>query len=110
MTKVGPSEAEVLLIRAPESEFRTQVAGPVAEIIVLEYADATELAETLRLFIEDATGARGPASPGPDTTRAGVTIVADGTTNSLLLRASEERLGELKELIARLDVDANGNG
>lgn len=110
VTRVGPSEAEVLLIRVPTSDSSAQASSPEAEIIALEYASASDLALILRQLIQDAAGTGGPGSSGAESPDTAVTIVADGATNSLLLRASPTRLVELKELIARLDVEATENG
>tara|TARA_R110002126_G_scaffold12416_17_gene54070 strand:- start:18698 stop:18982 length:285 start_codon:yes stop_codon:yes gene_type:complete len=60
-----------------------------AQVIILEFADATEMAKTLTEFV------------GNEQT----TVRADPRTNSLLVTASQERLPQIKDLIARLDVE-----
>ena len=77
----------------------------------LNNVDAEALAETLDDFIRDAgrvaTGARAGAAQGQApaaTSRTGeVVVVADKTTNSLLIAASRSKYQEVLELIQRLD-------
>lgn len=77
----------------------------------LNNVDAEELAETLDDFIRDAGRVSGAARGGgaqgqaPATTsRTGeVVVVADKTTNSLLIAASRSKYQEVLELIQRLD-------
>jgi general secretion pathway protein D len=79
----------------------------------LNNVDAEELAETLDEFIRDASrvtaggarGAQGQAqAAGATASRSGeVVVVADKTTNSLLIAASRSKYQEVLELIQRLD-------
>lgn len=110
VTRVGPTEAEVLLVQAPTSDASAHSSTPEFELIILEYAEAGELAETLRQLVQDAAGTSGTGAEAMEANENEVSIVADEATNSILVRGSRARLGELKELIALLDVEANGNG
>ena len=60
-----------------------------AQVVVLEFADATEMAKTLTELVGHEQAS----------------IRADPRTNSLLITASQERLPQIKDLIARLDVE-----
>lgn len=79
----------------------------------LNNVDAEELAETLDQFIRDASrvtpggtrgAAQGQAQTGANSSRGGeVVVVADKTTNSLLIAASRSKYQEVLELVQRLD-------
>lgn len=68
----------------------------VVEVVVLQFAEADELAATLEGLLADATVGVAEAPR----------VRADARTNSLLLQARPEALAELKNLIAQLDVEA----
>lgn len=65
------------------------------EVIPLEYASASQLADTLGELFE--TGGHGSGRE--------VKILADERTNALLVSAPPSRIAALKDLIALLDVD-----
>lgn len=67
------------------------------EVIVLEFADAEELATALSELVEDAGG-------------GDIQILANADTNSLLLSAADEQMAQLKTLIAHLDVEVDEPG
>ena len=79
----------------------------------LNNVDAEELADTLDQFIRDASrvtpggtrgGAQGQAqAAGASRTGGDVVVVADKTTNSLLIAASRSKYQEVLELVQRLD-------
>jgi len=76
----------------------TDPNAPVIEVVVLEYAEADEVAAALEDLLADATAGSEQAPK----------VRADARTNSLLLHARPEALAELKDLIAQLDVEAVG--
>lgn len=66
---------------------------PNFEIIVLEFAEASELAAALN------------GLSGSDDCK----IMADPRTNSLLVMATEDRMPQLKDLVAMLDVEVRAS-
>jgi general secretion pathway protein D len=88
-------------------------------IYVLENVAATELAETLTSFLDDArsivsqntqgTGGRAGNQGGGSTTNNSedVVVVAEETTNALLIAANKTRYAEVVELIQQLDKRAD---
>jgi len=98
-------------------------------VIELRHADAATLAQQLsEIFgaeVADAgaggvsrlpTRARRPAQPGvqPGTaelaSKGQVRIITDERTNSLIVLASRQRTGEIREVVYRLDVPVKGGG
>ena len=88
-------------------------------IYVLENVAATELADTLTSFLDDArsivsqntqgTGGRAGNQGGGSTTNSSedVVVVAEETTNALLIAANKTRYAEVVELIQQLDKRAD---
>ena len=71
------------------------------EIVVLEHLEAAEAAEVLQDLVEAASaGGQAPA----------LEILPDVDTNSLLIRAEDETLAQLKDLIAALDTNRTAGG
>jgi len=76
------------------------------EIVKLNHAQATGLAEALTDLMDQRKEAI-PMGDGANAEKSEtVVIVADARSESLILAAKRERLTELKELIAKLDVPA----
>lgn len=92
---------------------KVEPVTPVFEVIPLEYAAADELASTVEELLDASTrvvqqgqrqqpqGATGQLQQG--TTEA--KIMVDPRTNSLLVMAMPDAMPDIKELVARLDVD-----
>lgn len=77
------------------------------QVIHLRNADATKLAETLRALAAAearaaASGAAAAAAAGT-TGQAGVTILADAATNSLVINAPDDLYNSLRAVIDKLD-------
>jgi general secretion pathway protein D len=93
-------------------------------VIKIRHADASTLAEQLsEIFGADVaettaaarrTRARRAAAPAAPTAeglaKGKVRILTDDRTNSLIILASRQRLAELRQVIARLDVPVSGEG
>jgi len=101
---------------------KLDVPGTTGMVTVhpIEYADAQELAVTLREVIEhqgtggaDARrgGAAGPGGvpvmTGPGVERMGVNIIHDKRLNSIIIVASERDTERVLELVEKLDVPPN---
>lgn len=79
--------------------------------VSLKNADASEMADVLENFLQDASrvqSAQGAVAPqgqrgGAASGSSEVAVVPDPTTNSLLISASRTRYEEVRELIERLD-------
>jgi hypothetical protein len=65
-------------------------AAEEVQLIRLKYANAAEVAKTLSAVFRKGEGA---------------TVVADERTNALILQAAEEKLREMRTLIAELDSE-----
>jgi general secretion pathway protein D len=80
------------------------------QVIHLRNADATKLAETLRAMAAgEARAAAAPTAPGaaPATsggTAGGVTILADASSNSLVINAPDHLYNSLRAVIDKLDA------
>jgi general secretion pathway protein D len=99
-------------IRALVDEFdQPATASGMTEVIPLAHADATEVAELLRSLtsgqaaapVARAANAEGGAAPAAAALSPG-SIQADKTLNAIVVRADPSELGEIKALIAKLDV------
>lgn len=78
------------------TSFDRSVTGESLRTLVLpiEFAQANELATTLRQFLDDRReGARGPTP----------TIVPSGSANALVVSASEEDVATIRDLVSKLD-------
>lgn len=73
-----------------------------SEIIQVNYADATELAGVIEASQASAAGEDGVDNGAILSSRGSVTV--DGRTNTLLITDIPEKLGEVRALVARLDV------
>lgn len=71
------------------------------QVIYLEYADATSIAETLTNIIQNKAKLN-PEEPNNNENNAG--IVADPDNNALIITADIDTLNALKDVIARLDI------
>jgi general secretion pathway protein D len=89
-------------------------AAPVFDVLPLEFAAAQDISDTLGQLLEakqrqtersrtqpGAAGAPGTATAGGGETK----ILVDARTNSLLVMALPEDLQQIKELVARLDIE-----
>ena len=89
-------------------------AAPVFDVLPLEFAAAQDISDTLGQLLDakqrqtertrsqpGAAGAPGTASAGGGETK----ILVDARTNSLLVMALPGDLQQIKELVARLDVE-----
>lgn len=95
---IGDLDMQTLRIASStpgESEPKTAALPGTMEIFALKYADATEVAATLRDLVGDASEG-GEVSPSTK-------VIADPRANSLLIQTSEARMEEFKNLIAALD-------
>lgn len=99
------SRANSVIVSGPP-EFRTRIRALVMEldtprgrlasqVVRLNYADATELAEVVRASFGAAT-AETPASD--------FTVVAEPQSNALLITAPQDRIRSLVEAVHQLDV------
>ncbi|WP_058910375.1 DNA uptake porin HofQ [Entomohabitans teleogrylli] len=77
--------------RAQERQARLQQAPLRSESLVIHYADVAELAEQLK-----ATGHPGMSARG--------SVVADRRTNRLLILDTADRLREVKQWVAEMDI------
>lgn len=100
-----------VLIRAAQAsrvELRTLIANldtPIADdgstrVIYLDYAQASELVETLQ-GVSDAQSATGASD---SETAEALAVQADEATNALILTGPPERLRSLETVIAQLDI------
>ena len=84
---------------------------PVFEVIQLEYAAADEIASLVEELLEASQRASGAprAQQGATTRVAGAggeaKILVDPRTNRLMVMAMPEEMPQIKELVAKLDVD-----
>jgi general secretion pathway protein D len=107
------SLARILMLVDRESANDTAVA-PVFEVIPLEFASAQDIADVLEQLLEakqrqterNRTQAGAQGATGAIQNAGGETkILVDARTNSLLVMALPDDLQNIKELVARLDVD-----
>ncbi len=82
----------MIQIGSTESSERETV---VFEVLHLKYAQAHMLADSLELLLRDASQGR----------NSRVQVLPDNRLNALLIRAPEESLADLKELVSHLDVE-----
>lgn len=107
------SLARILQLVDRESANDTAVA-PVFEVIPVEFASAPDMSEMLEQLLDakqrqqersrtqaGAQGATGTITQGGGETK----IMVDARTNSLLIMALPDDMQNIKELVARLDVD-----
>ena len=79
------------------------VAGQVIQVLPVEFAEAGELADTLREFLDDRADATN--SPPPS-----ATIVASESANTLIVSANDEDMALLRDLLTRMDQpDVSGD-
>jgi len=108
------SLARILKLVDAESANDAAVA-PVFDVLPLEFAAAQDISDTLGQLLEakqrqqernrTAPGAAGATVSGPGGGGGETKILVDARTNSLLVMALPEDLQQIKELVARLDVD-----
>jgi type II secretory pathway component GspD/PulD (secretin) len=96
---------------------RAEPAETACEVIPLRHAVAAELVDVLeKLSLAGVQAARTrscePCQPGrvAGPSRPACRFVADPRTNSLVVQAAPEALPRIRELVARLDVDAREGG
>ncbi len=91
---ISGSEAIRHRVRVLVAELDTQRDTVMSRAISLNYADAASIAEVVMrtLNTEDPTGVRAP-----------IRIVPELQTNSLLISAPQERIGEIAEMVRYLD-------
>jgi general secretion pathway protein D len=103
------------ILRLVDAESANDAAiAPVFEVLPLEFAAAQDISDTLGQLLEakQRQTERSRTQPGGAATTAAVgggggetKILVDARTNSLLIMALPEDLQQIKELVARLDVD-----
>jgi type II secretion system protein D len=112
-------DSRTLLVRADDETFGaiqklaeqldTSAVGPVArEIIALKYAQAATLAPSLQAAFPQA---RGGAQRGSAATAAAddeVTIVAETTSNSIIVSGKAQSIEKVRLLVEKIDVDGGG--
>ncbi|MEO6709545.1 MAG: secretin N-terminal domain-containing protein, partial [Planctomycetota bacterium] len=108
------SLARILKLVDAESANDAAVA-PVFDVLPLEFAAAQDISDTLGQLLEakqrqqernrTAPGAAGATVSGPGGGGGETKILVDARTNSLLVMALPEDLQQIKELVARLDVE-----
>jgi general secretion pathway protein D len=107
------SLARILKLVDSESANDAPVA-PVFDVLPLEFAAAQDISDVLGQLLEakqrqaerTRTQPGAAAAQGATVTGGGETkILVDGRTNSLLVMALPEDLQQIKELVARLDVE-----
>ncbi|MHC4910499.1 MAG: secretin N-terminal domain-containing protein, partial [Planctomycetota bacterium] len=82
---------------------RFDTAAQQTEVLAVEYAEATELAETLTTFLDE----RAEATNGPE---PAATILASASANSLIVSASADDLATIRDLLTRIDQpDVSGD-
>ncbi len=93
---VSASEAQHKEVTQLLATFEQSMAGAkqATQVIPIEFAQAGELAGTLKQFLSDRRdGTKGPMP----------TILASGSSNALVVCATDEDLATLRDLIAKLD-------
>lgn len=108
------SLARILKLVDDESAKDAAIA-PVFDVLPLEFAAAQDIADSLGQLLEakqrqterarTQPGAAGGAATAVATGGGETKILVDARTNSLLVMALPDDLQEIKELVARLDVD-----
>ena len=102
------------MLRIVDEASRVEPVVPVFDVIRLEYASADEIASTIEELLDASTkvvqqGQRAQQAQGPTgplqrgTTQA--KIMVDPGNNALLVMAVPEDMPNIKELVARLDVE-----
>lgn len=85
-------------------------ASTDVEVIPLKHAVAADLAPVVQRLSDQTPGGGAPGAPGaPGGAAAGLTVLPDSRTNSLLVRATNgARLTQLRGLIEKLDQPGAG--
>ena len=82
-----------------EIENKAELTQPLSEVVQLKFADANAVSALLTQLYEDVLSAR----------QGDVSITSLDAPNALLLIGREEAIVALKELIAKIDVDIDGD-
>lgn len=101
------------MLQIVDEASKLEEVTPQFEVIPLEYAAADEIASTVEELLDASTrvvqqGQRGQQQGATASLAQGATeakIMVDPRTNSLLVMAMPDVLPNIKELVARLDVD-----
>jgi general secretion pathway protein D len=100
------------MLRIVDEASKTEVVTPVFEVLQLEYAAADEIAS----LVEELLDAGRRATQGQNRPQQGATtqisagqaeakILVDPRSNRLLVMAMPEDMPQIKELVAKLDID-----
>ena len=100
------------MLRIVDEASRTEVVTPVFEVLQLEYAAADEIAS----LVEELLDAGRRATQGQNRPQQGATtqmsagqqeakILVDPRSNRLLVMAMPDDMPQIKELVAKLDID-----
>ena len=105
----APSNVVIIADRAANVERLTEIIQRVdreeidgAEVVNLEYATPSEVAEALNVIITASRGAG--TSPGQ------IVIAPDDRSNTLIISGDRTQRLKIRALIAQLDVPTNGSG
>ncbi|MFO1497710.1 MAG: secretin N-terminal domain-containing protein [Verrucomicrobiota bacterium] len=80
------------------------VAEGVVQTFTLEFADAQRVANMLRSLVQQGLYRPGTGGPRGDTQREAMAITVDARSNTLVVSASPENLGVIKEVIRHIDT------
>ena len=84
--------------------------GVVVRVFRLRYANASEIARNLDSLLESIVNAKlASTSTGGSRQQTQVEVIADRTTNSLIVSAPEAALQEVGEFISKLDIPSTLN-
>lgn len=94
-----------------EADGEDTTISPEFDIVPMEFADATDVADLLDQLLEADRAARQASAQNPSGTPGGnrqqpeTKVLVQGRTNSLLIMAMPDEMPRIKEMIARLDID-----
>lgn len=94
-SEVAQMEAMISQLDLPAARLSAQTAKPLTEVLHLRHADAAELADVIREYVQGEAGF--------------IRVVAERRLNSLILKGDAETIGDVQALIARLDLPAEAN-
>lgn len=108
---ISGDSAEVARIEEMLAKLDVEIedGGNTPKIIKLEHARASQIEPTLtKMYIEGSRGSRG-GRRGQSGSAMTPIIVADDTSNTLIVRASASDFGQIQRLIETLDTEATGD-
>ena len=94
-----------------EADGEDKTISPEFDIVPMEFASATDVADLLDQLLEADRAARQASAQNPSGTPGGnrqqpeAKVLVQNRTNSLLIMAMPDEMPRIKEMIARLDID-----